>query len=409
MNLFMDKQVRWYCLFLIFFSILLLGMNVLCSINQVNCAKEIYITHDEAIASYLLEHGVSREVVANALTSNKVSETGKELLAMVGIDHQTENHKLPYISELQQSSLSGTVTISILLILVLIVITSRFFWMRKQLYLQANRVIGNYINGDFSNHLPQNSEGAIYQVFASVEQLATILQSKIETENKIKEFLKNTISDISHQLKTPLAAITMYQEIIEDEPDNAETVKEFSKKIRVSLNRMEQLIQSMLKITRLDTGNIAFEKSSYSVAELIANSINELTTRVKNENKQIIVDGDPKQHIFCDMQWTSEAIGNIVKNALDHTGSGEVIRITWEQTPVMVRIFISDDGDGIAPEDIYHVFKRFHRSKNLQKTTGIGLGLPLAKSIVEGQGGVISVESKQHHGTTFTLSFLTES
>lgn len=110
------------------------------------------------------------------------------------------------------------------------------------------------------------------------------------------------------------------------------------------------------------------------------------------------------------MEWTSEAIGNIVKNALDHTGSGGVIRITWEQTPAMVRISVTDNGDGIAPEDIYHIFKRFYRSKNIKnmKTTGIGLGLPLAKSIVEGQGGVISVQSERHHGTTFTLSFLTE-
>ena len=108
------------------------------------------------------------------------------------------------------------------------------------------------------------------------------------------------------------------------------------------------------------------------------------------------------------MNWTSEAIGNIVKNALDHTQDGGIVHITWERTPAMFRILISDNGTGIAPEDIHHIFKRFYRSKHSLDTQGIGLGLPLAKSIIEGQGGVIAVQSEIGNGTTFTLSFLTE-
>ena len=231
------------------------------------------------------------------------------------------------------------------------------------MYQQADKILLNYINGDYSCHLPQNYEGPIYQVFSSIEQLATMLQSKNETERKAKEFLKDTISDISHQLKTPLAALTMYQEIIESEPENAETVKQFAAKMGISLKRMEQLILSMLKITRLDTGNIIFEKKSCRVS---------------------------------------------VKNALDHTQAGGIVRITWERTPAMFRIFISDNGNGIVPEDIYHIFKRFYRSKHSLDTQGIGLGLPLAKSIIEGQNGVISVQSEVGKGTLFTLSFLTD-
>ncbi len=232
---------------------------------------------------------------------------------------------------------------------------------------------------------------------------------KSEAEQKAKDFLKRTISDISHQLKTPLAALAMYQEIIEAEPDNAETVRQFSAKSGASLKRMEQLIQSMLKITRLDTGNIVFEKGCYKITELIAHSINELTTRAQNEGKQLLIDGDSRQTITCDLGWTGEAIGNIVKNALDHTAPGGTIRITWERTPAMLHLFISDNGSGIAPEDLHHVFKRFYRSKRSLDTQGVGLGLPLAKSIIEGQGGLLSVQSELNEGTTFTISFLTES
>lgn len=409
MSFFRDRQIRRYIIFLMFFSILLLGMNLMFSSSQVNSAKEIYTIQNEAIVSSLLEQGVPKEVAANALRSDIVSEDGKQFLKELGMDRQTRTQNIPGLIQFQRAVFSKAVILSITLILLLFIGTTIFFLCRKQLYLKANRVIFRYIDSDFSEHLPQNNEGAIFQFFSSVEQLATMLKSKNETEHKSKEFLKNTISDISHQLKTPLAALTMYQEIIADEPENAETVKEFSVKIGSSLNRMNQLIQSMLKITRLDSGNIVFEKSHCSISNLIAHSIRELTTRAENENKQIIVEKSPDEQLTCDMEWTGEAIGNIVKNALDHTVSGGVIHISWERTPAMVRISIADNGDGIAEEDIHHIFKRFYRSRHTLETSGIGLGLPLAKSIVEGQGGFLAVQSKLHRGTTFTLSFLTES
>ena len=108
------------------------------------------------------------------------------------------------------------------------------------------------------------------------------------------------------------------------------------------------------------------------------------------------------------MEWTSEAVGNIVKNALDHTREGGIIRISWECSPRMARIRIADNGHGIAPEDIHHIFKRFYRSGSSLDGQGIGLGLPLAKSIVEGQGGTISVQSDPGEGTVFTISLLTK-
>ena len=200
----------------------------------------------------------------------------------------------------------------------------------------------------------------------------------------------------------------MYQEIIADEPENPETVKEFSEKIGVSLKRMEELIQSMLKITRLDTGNITFERRICSVSELISHSVRDLLERARQEEKEIRITGNPDLTLNCDLAWTSEAIGNLVKNALDHTRKGGLIRVSWEQTPAVLQLVISDDGSGIAPEDIHHIFKRFYRSKNSLDTEGIGLGLPLAKSILEGQGGLISCQSEPGRGTSFILSFLTK-
>jgi len=376
--------------------------------KQIRRLKETCTAQVEATASMLLERGVSKEIIAAALTNDKTSIEGKDLLSMLGIGREAPYCMPQFFLEYKRSAYSGIVFVVIFMFSVLLTGTIIFFRKRLQLYLQAENVIGNYINGDYSHHLPRNNEGDIFRLFSLVDELSTMLQSKNDTGRRAKEFLKNTISDISHQLKTPLSALIMYNEIIENEPDNIETVKRFSAKIGESISRIEQLIQSMLKITRLDTESIVFEKENHSLTELIAFSISELTTRAENEGKQILVDGNPDQQILCDMEWTGEAIGNIVKNALDHTITGGIIRIMWERTPGGIRIFISDNGDGIAPEDIYHVFKRFYRSRNTQKTPGIGLGLSLAKSIIEGQGGIISVRSEAHCGTTFILSFLTE-
>ncbi len=408
MSFYQDRQIRGYGLFLVCFSLCIVGMGLLLSMVQLELAKASYLSRSAAIATALFEQDIPSTVIAAALTSTEISEGGTALLAMAGVDAAAESSLLPFRAQLQRSSIAAALGMAILLVIALFAGTWVFFSARKRLYCQADQAVSGYLCGDYSQRLPRSSEGAIYQIFAQVEQLATMLQAKTETEHQAKEFLKKSISDISHQLKTPLAALTMYQEIIADEPEHPDTVREFSAKMSVSLKRMEYLIQAMLKITRLDTGNITFEKQNLPMADLISQSIRELTTRAERENKQILVDGDAGQQLVCDRDWTCEAIGNIVKNALDHTDPGGTVRIHWEHTPAMLRIFITDNGSGIAPEDIHHIFKRFYRSKRSLDTQGIGLGLPLAKSIIEGQGGIIAVQSDPGTGTTFTLSFLTE-
>lgn len=405
---FRDKQIKGYFLFQFIFVVILFVFAIYFCQKQVSAVSLMYLEHNIDITSSLLEQEVPEEVIVTAIASTTKNANGTELLNSIGINKETSSSLIPFLSEFQIHSyyllLSGIIVFTVILL------TGTFFFLKKRsrLYVEAYNIINCLADGDYSRHLPQHSEGEIYQLFTPVENLATMLQSKNQTEQKTKEFLKQTISDISHQLKTPLAALTMYQEIIENEPGNKETVEEFSQKIGIALKRMEQLIQSMLKITRLDTGNVVFEKKGCLVKDVIENAVNDLTTRAKNEDKKIVMDGNPDLSFLCDMNWTSEAIGNFIKNALDHTEAGGIISITWEETPNMLRIYITDNGIGIAPEDIHHIFKRFYRSKYSLDRQGIGLGLPLAKSIIEGQNGLISVQSILHHGTTFTLSFLTK-
>ncbi len=409
MSLLHDKHNRWYCIFVAALVPLLFLIGLTLIYTQTAAAKEMFLTHDNAIVTSLLEEGVSKEVIATALTNTEADTAGNKFLTEIGLSNNTDIENLPYVSTVKNTMLISLSVMLFLWTLLLFLGTMLFLYRRERLYRKSENIIKDYIDGNYTVHLPHSNEGNIYQLLASVDQLATMLQAKNDTEQKTKEFLKNTISDISHQLKTPLSALQMYQEIIENEPDNPETVKEFSFKIGTALKRIEQLIQSMLKITRIDAGSIYFEKSNYSIPNILSHAISELTTRANHEKKEIVINGDWDQMLYCDIEWTGEAVGNIVKNALDHTDAGGKITISWERTPAMIRIFITDNGHGIAQEDIHHIFKRFYRSKNTSGSQGIGLGLPLAKAIVEGQGGILSVQSERLQGTTFTLSFLTES
>lgn len=405
MRFLYEKQSRRFCI-AVLILILLAGIgSVLQSRIYGSRIQSIMIEHDAAVVSSLLEQGVETDIIAAAITNDSSTEQGAEFLNKLGISEATDPRILENINDIQSfMATTGLVETAVLAVLLFLAIFS-FLIKRDRLYRSAIGTVISFTDGDFSSLLPQQDNGTVYQLFARINAMATALKAKQETETEARDFLKGTVSDISHQLKTPLAALSMYQEIIQNEPGNTETVKTFSQKSTAALGRIEHLIKTLLKLTRLDAGGIEFHKSEYMIGEVVSQSVEELSDRAKNENKELQISGNQKDIIRCDMEWTREAVGNIVKNALDHTKAGGMIQISWDETPLMFRISVSDNGDGINEEDIHHIFKRFYRSKKSLDTQGIGLGLPLAKSIVEGQGGTISVQSEIGAGTTFVLSF----
>lgn len=403
-----DRTVRRYCAFLLSISLLLMTAAVLFCLCMTHSARTMLLSHDEAVASSLIEQGVSEKVIAQALTAPGHSDTahdcqGLALLQKIGIRPALETQFLPHLHHFQKTAICSALAVLFAFSLLFLSVNFLFLSQREKLYRRALAVIDSHIEGLYTERLPQTDEGTVYRMFSSIDRLATMLQAQNETEQRTKLFLKNTISDISHQLKTPLAALSMYQQIMENEYDAPAVIQKFAVKTGLALKRMEQLIQSMLKITRLDAGNVMFEKTDCNLSELVSDAVSELTTRAAHEGKTIILDGSDADVIRCDASWTGEAISNIVKNALDHMDAGGTVRIAWEVSAFTGMIRISDNGSGIAPEDIHHIFKRFYRSCLSLDAQGIGLGLSLAKSIVEGQGGSISLQSTLHVGTTFTL------
>lgn len=407
MKFLYEKQTKRFYLFLTVICMLQVciwgGLGVL----QVQNIRKIFTEHELAATSYLLEQEVSPALIASAWNHTEVTKESRELLEMIGHTEHTQSYFLLLLEQTSIPSFAALLSAGMLFTAVLLTGTGLYLRKREQMYEEAESVILQYTENQFQAHLPAGKTGTIYHLFESVEQLALSLQAKGEMEHNAKRFLKDMISNISHQLKTPLAALHMYMEIIRDEPRNEETVKNFSQKSIQSLARMEQLIQSLLKMARLDTGNIVFEKQLCFVSDITAQAINDLLERAKQEKKELRIEGAPEAKLLCDPAWTKEAIGNLVKNALDHTEAGDVVRISWKDSPAVFRLEVEDSGCGIDPEDIHHIFKQFYRSRTSSDRQGAGLGLSLAKSIMEGQGGNLSVESCPGEGSRFRMTFLT--
>ena len=281
-----------------------------------------------------------------------------------------------------------------------------YFKKQNQVMEQAVSQLQAYLDGDHNARIECDEEGELYRLFHTVNSMAAVLNAHADNELREKEFLKNTISDISHQLKTPLAALNIYNGLLQDGDMELSAVKEFADLSEQELDRIEILVQNLLKITKLDAGAIVLEKTTENVADMLRDVELHFAYRAKQEHKELVLSGPEEVLLFCDRDWLTEAIDNIVKNALDHTESGDTVHITWKALPNAVQIAVKDNGCGIHPEDLHHIFKRFYRSRFSQDKQGIGLGLPLAKTIVEAHSGTIEVDSELGKGTTFTMNFL---
>lgn len=299
--------------------------------------------------------------------------------------------------------------VAIVAVLMTLIIFAVLYWYFRDQSKTMNDAIAQireYIAGNRNARIECDDEGDLYRLFHEVNSLVTILNAHAENEGCAKTFMKDTISDISHQLKTPLAALNIYNGLMQQEVNDSPELKEFTSLSEQELDRIENLVQDLLKITKLDAGTITLEKAPQNIADMMGYIERHFSYQAQQQGKTLILSGNEEVTLVCDQTWLIEAISNIVKNAFDHTKAGATIRLTWRAFASMVQITVSDNGSGIHPEDLPHIFKRFYRSRFSKDTQGIGLGLPLAKAIIEDHNGTIEVNSTLGVGTTFTINFL---
>ena len=373
---------------------------------MTNDFQKTMVEHNYGTAGYLVNHPDTN--VAAAFTKDKTDadlEAGRRILKEAGYHENTNPRMVPAVAAYQKRTavMLGGMLFSVFAGVFLTVWI--YVQRQRKVLVKADTVITRFLSGDTGQRIDSEETGGWYSLFHRINELAAILSAQAEHEKQTREFLQDMISDVSHQLKTPLAALKMYDEIMAQEGTDRETIHAFSQKSLREIRRVEDVVYMLLKIARLDAGTVRMEKAEENMEMLLKDVTERFEMLAAQEAKEIVLSGSSDVSLYCDALWMSEALGNVVKNALEHTQRGGKVVISWERTPLLTNIVVEDNGTGIHQEDIHNIFKRFYRSHISQDTHGIGLGLPLAKSIVEAHQGTISVTSKVGQGSRFVLSF----
>ncbi|MDD4679869.1 MAG: HAMP domain-containing sensor histidine kinase, partial [Clostridia bacterium] len=247
-----------------------------------------------------------------------------------------------------------------------------------------------------------NDEGELSILKSEIYKVTVTLREQAELLKKDKVFLANSLSDISHQLKTPLTSMFVMTDLIGDKNLPSDKRIEFTKNIKSQLERLQWLVDSLLKLSRIDAGVIEFKKDRVNVSQLIRNATEHLLIPMELKEQTLQISGDEHTYFIGDFNWSSESVTNIIKNCLEHTPYGGEIIIDFNETPVCTTIIISDTGEGIDQSDLPYIFDRFYKGKNA-KSESIGIGLSMSKSILENQGAVIEATSEKNKGTRFII------
>lgn len=392
------------------FIILVFTALILCSgvtSLTLNLIKEKVVENNQAIIGNILtDRPELEEEIIDIITqgnSKENIELGRKILDKYNYNSNITLKNEPIINESMKYIFNiNCIFICIILMLCMILTLSCF----KKIYDDIKDMTDYVYNSSEGRNFEmknRNQEGQIGLLKTELIKMTNILKEKVEILNNEKIFLNNTISDISHQLKTPMTSLIILNDLMYEDL-RKETKIEFLDKIKSQLNRMEWLVKSMLKLSKVEAKVINFEKKEVKINELIKKSVAPSLIPMEIKNIKLSIDGDENTSYIGDINWSSEAFVNIIKNCIEHTPQGGKIDINYAQNPLYCEVVIKDSGEGIDKKDLPHIFKRFYKGKT-SKEDSVGIGLAMAKSIIESQNGDIYVESEINKGTEFHIIF----
>ena len=271
-------------------------------------------------------------------------------------------------------------------------------WIKKKEIEELSLNVKRLIAGEDLD-LRDNREGSLRVLKNDIQTLATYKKEQVHVLQQERDILKDTLADISHQLKTPLTSMMIMSELLEGaEPEKQ---AEFISNIQSSLHRTEWLVSALLKMAKLDAKTVEFNQEEIDSTLLIETAISPLKIQLELQGQEIEIVGE--QSFYCDKRWTAEALGNIIKNASEHSPAGSTIRLEVGGNPICTWISVTDEGLGLPRDQLGKLFQRFEGSASKK---GYGIGLPLALTIMKNQLGDIAVdEGGKGAGATFTLKF----
>ena len=257
-------------------------------------------------------------------------------------------------------------------------------------------------SGNYDLDIENNTEGELSILQNNLYKVITQLKTQNEVIEADKVYLADSLADISHQLKTPLTSMLVVSELLENETD-ADKRKEFTDIINIQCEKMSWLIQTLLKLSKLDAGTIEIGSDEVEIRDVIDESLKPFLLTLDLRN--ITVEKNISDFTFTgDRAWSAEALQNIIKNCIEHTADGGRLEIETDETTLWGRVIIRDNGCGIAKEDLPHIFERFYHGKNASAES-VGIGLALSKAILNKENAAVSVTSEEGSGTEFEIKF----
>ena len=371
----------------------------------VSIVENIKKSYPEADINQIINILNSENLVSNDAKNNNIKEN---ILEEYGIDINEDvailNNQKSYITYL-------IVSILVILLFMILCIFLAIKYSKKQ-YEQISEItkyIEEINKGIYNLNIQQNSEDELSILRNEVYKITVNLREQSQNNLNDKILLKKSLEDISHQLKTPLTSITiMLDNLIDNKNMDEDTRNDFLKSIYREISNMKFFIQSLLKLSKFDANTIVFNSKAERLEDIITGAIQNTSVLCDLKNIKINVRNmcDNKNiTVKCDLKWQIEAVTNILKNSIEHSNENSYINIYYNENNMYSEIIIEDNGEGIDKEDLKHIFERFYKGKN-QSSDSVGIGLSLAKTIIEKDKGYIKVDSEKQKGTKFYIRYL---
>ncbi len=345
------------------------------------------------------------EIIKILNKSNEGKSEGQKVLQKYGIDIK-ENPAIEAMENQEQEiMIINVVSIGVSVILLLIIVNI-YYHSRNQKIQEIIKYIEAINNKNYDLKIAENTEDDLSNFRNELYKIAIMLKEQASQSINDKKALQTSLEDISHQLKTPLTSISIMLDNIRENPNMDEhTRQEFIYEISRQINWINWLVISLLKLSKLDSNTAVFVQKEIKVEDLINNVVKNLAIPIDIKQQNVIVNGSSDVMFVGDYNWQLEALTNIVKNCIEHTVENKNIYINWEENNFYTKIVIKDEGVGIDKKDVKHIFERFYKGKNSSENS-VGIGLALAKSIIEKDNGYIICASELGRGTTFEIKYM---
>lgn len=293
-------------------------------------------------------------------------------------------------------------------VLVLAVVFTAIYLMltarRYRSIAALSRSIDRILHGQEDILFSDSHEGELAILTSEITKMTVRLREQSDALAADKTRLTNAIADISHQFRTPLTAMNLTVSLLSEDGLSDERRLRLARELSKSLRRIDWLIDALLKISKIDAGTVEFRAEPVNVSALLRRAAEPLAIPMELRGQELAVHTDGSEIFTGDMQWSTEAIGNILKNCVEHTPEGGKIEVFASETALYTEIKIFDSGAGFAQEDIPHLFERFYRGKNADADS-VGIGLALARTVIAAQNGTVSAANGKRGGAEFSVRF----